>query len=319
MEVYVVIPNFNGEGFLKECLDSLKSQSHQNFKVIFVDNGSSDNSIAVAKSLYDNIEVIQLDKNYGFSRAVNEGIKLAITDKIQYTILLNNDTVCHCDFVKNLICCIEKEERIFSCSSKMIQYYDRTKIDDAGDQYTILGWAYKRGDGADINDKRYCKDSQVFSSCGGAAIYRTSVFETIGLFDERFFAYMEDVDVGFRANLKGYKNMYCCGAEVYHVGSGTSSGKKYSSFKVKLAARNNLLVIFKNMPRVMLFLNAPFIFLGCLIKFCFMKKNKLGKEYIEGIKEGIAKKKECYIPRKIFFLRALQVQLVLLLNLIKCI
>ena len=127
----------------------------------------------------------------------------------------------------------------------MIRYSERDKIDDAGDEYTILGWAYKRGDGATVN--KYNKSERVFSSCAGAAIYRRKLFEEIGYFDEAFFAYMEDVDISYRANIHGYKNIYCRDALVYHIGSATS-GSKYNNFKVRLAARNNIYVILKNMP-----------------------------------------------------------------------
>src|SRR5690606_7839635 len=104
-------------------------------------------------------------------------------------------------------------------------------IDNAGDELTILGWAYKGGDG--FPSEAFNKQRTIFSACAGAAIYRREVFEEIGYFDEEFFAYLEDVDIGFRANLHGYKNVFCPTAEVEHIGSATS-GSKYNDFKVRI-------------------------------------------------------------------------------------
>ena len=116
----------------------------------------------------------------------------------------------------------------------------------------LLGWAYQRGVGRDLTHYRR---SPVFSACAGAAIHRREVFEEIGYFDEMHFAYLEDIDVGYRARIAGYDNIYCPAALVWHVGSGTS-GSKYNSFKVKLAARNNVYLNYKNMPCLQLIINA---------------------------------------------------------------
>ena len=281
MKVSIVIPNYNGQKYLKDCLDSLSKQSFKEFETIIVDNASKDGSCEFILAHYPNAKLISLKQNYGFSKAVNEGIKASNS---QYVVLLNNDTEVDKFWLENLVNCIEKDEKIFSCCSKMIQYSERDKIDDAGDEYNILGWAYKRGDGVSIN--KYNSNDEVFSSCAGAAIYRKAVFDEIGYFDESFFAYMEDVDISYRAKIYGYKNMYCSSSKVYHVGSGTS-GSKYNSFKIKLAARNNLYVVFKNMPMLQLLINLPFIILGHIIKFIFFAKKGYMQDYINGLKEGI--------------------------------
>lgn len=281
MNISIVIPNYNGEKYIKNCFNALKKQVFKNSEVIFIDNGSDDRSCELVLNSIKNIKIIKLEKNYGFSKAVNEGIKVATGD---YVVLLNNDTEAKEDWLQNLVNCIEQDPKIFSCCSKMIRYNEKDKIDDAGDEYTILGWAYKHGDGAIIN--KYCKDRQVFSSCAGAAIYRRKVFEEIGYFDEKFFAYMEDVDISYRANIYGYKNVYCSSAEIYHIGSATT-GSRYNSFKVRLSARNNIYVILKNMPIVQLIINVPFLVLGFLIKYIFFWRKGLGNEYFEGIKEAV--------------------------------
>lgn len=280
MKISIIIPNYNGEKYIKDCLDSLSKQSFTDFEIIIVDNASTDNSLNIIEENYPNIKLIKMHKNYGFSIAVNRGIK---ESRGEYVVLLNNDTVVFEHWLYNLIDTIEKDSKIFSVSSKMIRYGEKDKIDDAGDEYCLLAWAYKRGDGALV--EKYSKDSEVFSSCAGAAIYRKKIFEEIGYFDENFFAYMEDVDISYRAKVYGYKNIYSSKAKVYHIGSATT-GSKYNNFKVKLAARNNIYVVYKNMPLIQLIINIPFIFLGFLIKYIFFSIKGFEKEYREGIKEA---------------------------------
>ena len=281
-KVSVIIPNYNGLKYIKGCLDSLDRQSFENFETIIVDNASQDGSCEFISENYPQIKLLSLKENYGFSKAVNEGIKAS---NCEYVVLLNNDTEVEESWLENLVNCIEKDEKIFSCCSKMVRFSERDKIDDAGDEYNILGWAYKRGDGATIN--KYNKSERVFSSCAGAAIYRRKVFEEIGYFDEDFFAYMEDVDISYRANIHGYKNVYCSDALVYHIGSATS-GSKYNSFKVRLASRNNIYVFLKNMPFFQILINSPFLFIGWVIKYLFFYKKGFSKEFMGGSKDAVS-------------------------------
>ncbi len=288
----VVIPNYNGISFLKDCMESLRNQEYKDFSILVVDNDSKDDSVAFLKEEYPEAEIMVLDKNYGFSRAVNEGIAHA---KTPYVILLNNDTSSDRNYVGALVDCIEKDEKIFSVNPKMIQMYRPELLDDAGDLYCMLGWAFQRGVGQKATG--YNKKRRIFSSCAGAAIYRKSVFDEIGVFDEMHFAYLEDIDVGYRARIAGYKNIYCPDAVVYHVGSGTS-GSKYNEFKVKLAARNGIYLNYKNMPVLMLILNLPSLLAGVLIKYFFFWKKGFKKAYKEGIAEGVRTCRKC---RKVRF------------------
>lgn len=221
------------------------------------------------------------------SGAVNVGIKAADTP---YVILLNNDTKVAPHYVEALERAMDRSEKIFSVSSKMIQMYHPDLMDDAGDMYSVLGWAFQRGVGRP--EGLYKKSCRVFTACAGAAIYRREVFETIGYFDEMHFAYLEDIDVGYRAKLYGYDNVFCPEAVVYHVGSGTS-GSKYNSFKVKLAARNNVYLNYKNMRGWQLLLNSPCLLAGTFVKCLFFKKMGFGKDYVAGFLEGIRTLKNC--------------------------
>ena len=261
MGVSVVIPNYNGKKYLETCMKSLMKQSLKPEEIIIVDNASKDGSIEYIKEEFkEKVTLICLDENYGFSKAVNEGIKKSTSE---FVALLNNDTELDEKWLEELYKCIQKDEKIFSCCSKMLRFVERDIIDDAGDEYTLLGWGNKIGDGKASSD--YEEDKEVFSSCAGAAIYRSSILDEIGLFDENFFAYLEDMDISYRARVYGYKNYYASKAKVYHIGSATS-GSRHNSFKVKLAARNNIYLIHKNMPILQIILNFIFIFMGILLK-----------------------------------------------------
>lgn len=279
-KVTIIIPNYNGISYLPVCLDALRRQRYQEFDTIVVDNASVDGSQALLARDYPEVQVINLPENQGFCGAVNAGIRASRTP---FVILLNNDTEAAPDFVQGLLSCIEKDSRRFSCSAKMIQFYHRELMDDAGNYYSALGWAYARGKGCP--QENYCREASLFASCGGAAIYRKDVMEQIGYFDEVHFAYLEDLDLGYRARIHGYVNMFAPEAVVYHVGSGTT-GSRYNPFKVSYSARNNIYLIYKNMPLLQILLNIPFLAAGFLIKFLFFIKKGFGKEYAAGIRQG---------------------------------
>lgn len=280
MEVSVVIPNFNGIAFLDSVLGSLEGQTERNFEVIFVDNGSTDGSCSFVAANYPWVHLIELSENFGFCRAVNEGIRAA---KAPYVLLLNNDTEVAENFVEEMLAAIKRHENAFSCAARMVQYHDRDRIDDAGNYYCALGWSFARGKGKDVH--RYEKEEKIFAACGGAAIYRKKILDKIGLFDEEHFAYLEDTDIGYRARIQGYENWYAPRAIVYHVGSGTS-GSRYNQFKTRYSSRNNVYLIYKNMPLLQILLNLPFLIAGFGIKLLFFAVKGMGREYIAGIKNG---------------------------------
>lgn len=144
MEVSVIIPNFNGIAFLDSVLGSLEGQTLKNFEVILVDNGSADGSCSFVSANYPWVHIIELPDNFGFCRAVNEGIKAA---KAPYVLLLNNDTEVKEDFVEQMLLAIRRHKNAFSCAARMVQYHDRDKLDDAGNYYCALGWSFARGKG----------------------------------------------------------------------------------------------------------------------------------------------------------------------------
>lgn len=280
-EVSVIIPNYNGIAYLDGVLASLEHQTIKDFEVIIVDNGSTDGSTSFIAGNYPWVHVIGLPDNYGFSKAVNEGI---YASRAPYVLLLNNDTEVEPDFVEEMLSAIKRHKKAFSCSARMIQFFDRDRLDDAGNYYNALGWAFARGKGRDIHT--YEKEEKIFAACAGAAIYRKKIFEKIGYFDEEHFAYLEDTDVGYRARIYGYENWYAPKAKVYHVGSGTS-GSRYNQFKTRYSSRNNVYLIYKNMPILQVILNLPLLVCGFAIKILFFSLKGMGREYLAGIKNGM--------------------------------
>lgn len=283
MKVSVITPNYNGVKFLENYFKSLNNDSEYIGEVIIIDNGSSDSSIDYIHSNSFNFPVILIknDENLGFAPAVNQGISSA---KYDYIFSLNNDTEIKEGSIKAMLDLI-KEDNVFSVQAKMLQSDNRQLIDDAGDEYNLLGWTKKIGENQDSDN--YSEVFEIFSSCAGAALYKKEILDKIGLFDDNFFAYMEDVDLAIRSQINGYKNLLCPDAIVYHIGSATS-GSRYNDFKVKIAARNNVWTVYKNLPIPLKILNFIFLFFGFLIKYIFFVKKGFGSFYIEGIKEGLS-------------------------------
>lgn len=279
-DVTVVIPNYNGIKYVDGCLKSLYEGSKVP-KVIMVDNGSTDGSVELVKKNYPMCKIVRLPENKGFCRAVNEGICLADT---AYVILLNNDTVVDKEFVRCLWKAIRKRVDAFSISAKMLSLQNPEIIDDAGDLYCSLGWAFARGKGK--GRAAYSRPSEIFAACAGAAIYRKSIFDIIGYFDENHFAYLEDIDIGYRAKISGFRNYFEPEAVVLHAGSAVS-GSRYNRFKVMLSSKNSIYLIYKNMPFFQILLNLDFLIAGILIKAAFFAKKGLGGTYAKGIGEGI--------------------------------
>lgn len=312
-QVTVVIPNYNGKKYLSRCLEAICTNTDLEIDIIVVDNHSTDRSIEETRKCYPDITYMELDKNYGFSKAVNEGIKAA---KTSYVLLLNNDTEIKKGCVSALLQTMESSRKIFSVEAKMLQYHKPNHIDSAGTYYNALGWAFARG--KDRSASGYEAKCETFAACGGAALYRKSVFEEIGLFDEDYFAYLEDIDIGYRAKICGYRNVYEPKAKVLHIGS-ASSGSRYNEFKVGYSARNNIYLIYRNMPWLQIVLNMPFLIIGFGVKFLFFAKKGLVKAYMKGWKEGILlccqKTKPEYMPKNL--MNYIKIQIELWINVIR--
>ena len=283
--VSIIIPNYNGKHYLQACLTSVFKSIDSTNEVIVVDNGSSDGSIEFIKERFPEIVVIENDANLGFSPAVNIGIKAS---RNPFVYLLNNDTEVEMNFLQSPLELIKNNKSIFSVNSLMLNYYDRNQIDGAGDGMTIFGWPYRQDRDSGIEN---LSTKRVFSSCAGAALYRKDMLEELGMFDDHFFAYLEDVDLGFRANLYGYKNFVDVDSVVYHVENGTS-GKGENEFKTKLAGRNSIYLIYKNFPVILILLNLPFLFIGYILRLIKYSSKGFGILYLQSMVRGLKTTKD---------------------------
>ena len=297
MKASVIIPNLNGKGWLRDSVESILAQTETDFELIVVDNGSSDESLGIARSYVGRpgYTLIENAENTGFSHAVNQGIRAA---KGEYTVLFNNDAFAEPDWLAQLIAAAEKDPRIFAVQSLMIRHYERELADDAGDYVNILGFAAKTGDGRYA--RRYTKGKRIFSACGGAALYRRSILGEIGLFDEAFFAYFEDVDLSWRADNAGYKNVLCPAAKCYHICGATTGAVKYNGFKSIQSGRNSILLPWKNQPLLMLILNFVPMALGYGLKAYKFHKQGFGREWDQGFHEAFAALKSGKVQKRPF-------------------
>lgn len=239
----VVIPNWNGKKFLAGCLDSLKQQTYPNIEVIIVDNGSHDGSVEFLREKYPHVRLITFEHNTGFSVAVNRGIKESLG---QYVALLNNDTIVDPEWLSELVHALEEHSEAGSVGCKMLAYDDRGLLDGAGDGYRRGGLPGRIGH-RERDTGRFDRPRYILGACGGAALYRRELFDVVGYLDEDYFAYLEDVDFGLRAQSAGFKCYYVPTAIVYHLGCGTT-GSGYSALVVRLSAQNNWNTIIKNIP-----------------------------------------------------------------------
>ncbi|WP_243370792.1 glycosyltransferase family 2 protein [Geotalea sp. SG265] len=249
--VSVIILNWNGRKFLKECLDSLLLQSYAHFEVVLVDNGSSDGSPEYVRSNYPAVKVVALPQNVGFAAGNNVGLEHC---RGEFVVTLNNDTKVDWEFISALVAVVKADDRIGLVAAKMLNYYQTDRIDSVGLMIASNGLGYNKGI-AEVDSGQYKEPAPVFGPCGGAALYRRAMLSETGFFDEDFFAYYEDFDLAWRCRLAGWQAVTAPGAVVYHVHSATSG--EWSSFKVFHTHRNKWYVIIKNWPTTVLIQYLP--------------------------------------------------------------
>jgi GT2 family glycosyltransferase len=240
--VSVVIPSWNGAHLLPVVLSSLARQSFTAFETIVVDNGSTDKSADYLARAWPGVIVRFLECNAGFAAAVNAGIRVA---QGEYVALLNNDVELDPEWLSALIVELDGNPELAAVSGKLLKFADRTVLEVCGTDLAWNGSVRHRGN-LERDRGQYDEVAEVFSVCAGAALYRRSTFDVVGLFDERLFAYFEDVDWGFRARLAGFGARYTPHARAFHMGSATSHANAVPM--LRLAARNNLAVIAKCYP-----------------------------------------------------------------------
>lgn len=263
--VSVIILNYNGKDMLVECLEAVFRQTYPNYEVIVVDNASRDGSEALVRAKFPKARLLILERNFGFAGGNNRGMEIA---RGKYIALLNNDAVPEPQWLEELVRALEKDPTAGFCASKILVYGGEGLIDTAGDGWATVGVGFKHGkdqrEGAAYSQFRY-----VFSACAAAALYRRSMLDEIGGFDEDFFFSCEDTDLSFRAQLAGYRCLYVPLAVVHHRVGASSRDR---SFLFYMWYRNLEYVYFKNMPQVLLWKYLP---LHLFYMFCSLAASPL--------------------------------------------
>ena len=247
--VSIVVLCYNGSPHLKTCLDSIEHLTYKNIEVILVDNASTDNSVDIVKSNYPWVRIVSNDRNLGYTGGNNVGARVA---NGKYIFFLNQDTEIDCRCLDNLVNVIEKDDKIGICGCKILLFYNRHYFHHAGGEYNLIGITLDRGR-YDFDEGQYNKVENVTFANGVALLVRKNLLRKIGLFDPKFFAYNEDVDICLRAWMSGNRVVYVPKAVVYHK-LGANFGR-LSPITIFHASKNNLIILFKNIsPREMLFL-----------------------------------------------------------------
>lgn len=262
----IVVLNWNGIDDTMACLPSLLAQTYKESTIVVIDNGSTDDSLSIIEPFVAEhsakVHLIRNQENKGFAGGVNTGISWAIEQKYDYIALFNNDAVADPNWLSTLVDSLELSPDA-GIATGLLLHEDGKTIDSTGDWYSIWGLPFPRNRG---NNTVFApKDELVFGASGGATLYRTKLFEDIGLFDERFFAYYEDADISFRAQLADYKVTYNADAIAYHKQGATS--KKIPGFAVHQTFKNLPLLFWKNVPNRLLPIVGPRFLLAYLLMY----------------------------------------------------
>lgn len=254
MKIAVIIVTWNASKLINEVLDALCRQMLVPAKILVIDNGSQDfNALSEIVGRHAGCELLDLQKNIGFAAANNVGFERCV--EFDCIALLNPDAVPDPEWLARLAFAAKTYPGCASFASRLIDYANRQLLDGAGDYLTLLGKPGRRGKG-ELEKGRLSKPDEVFSPCAAAALYRRQVLVDAGGFDEDYFCYVEDIDLGFRLRLAGYKSLYVPDAVVHHVGAATTGGQ-HSDFSVYHGHRNLVWAFVKNMPGILFWLLLP--------------------------------------------------------------
>ncbi len=247
-KITVVIPHYNGIDVLKDCLQSLYKNIFTDFATIVIDNGSNDGSQDFVKKEFPRVHLIENKKNLGYAGGCNQGIKMSDSP---YVLLLNNDTVMPDNFLSEMLVTIEKDLKIAMVQSKILSIQNKDHFDysgAAGGEMDIFGYPFARGrifDKVEQDQQQYdTVDENCFWTSGCALLLRKSVIDEIGYLDEDFFAHQEEIDLSWRAQLAGYRNVVTNKTHIYHYSGFTLRDDNQK--KMFLNHRNNLIMMMKN-------------------------------------------------------------------------
>ncbi len=273
-KVTVLIVNWNGEQFLERCLTALLAQTVTPYEIILVDNASTDGSLEIARR-FPSVRLLAQNSNTGFARGNNLAINAAAAGS-EWIALLNPDAFPEPRWLEECLLSAQLNPQFDIFASKLLNAADPTVLDGAGDAYHVSGLVWRTAHGIPASALQG-SEYEVFSSCAAAAMYRRSALLEVGGFDEDFFCYVEDVDLGFRLRLAGYRCLYVPKSVVHHVGSGATGGKN-SDFSVYHGHRNLVWTFVKDMPGLLFWLLLPLhvmVNLASIIWFAFRGQGRV--------------------------------------------
>jgi GT2 family glycosyltransferase len=253
-QVSAAVLNYNGRELLDVVIPSLLAQTYRDFEAILVDDGSSDGSVEYARARWPELRVVADGRNVGVAAALNVAVHVSSGELVA---LLNNDLELEPRWLEELVAALDRHPQAATASGKLLRYDERTVIDSAGDLFMRSGMAFGRGAGQ-VDRGQFGREDEVFAPTAGAGLYRAAALADVGPFDESFFAYLEDVDWGLRAQLAGYRSVYVPAAVAYHMGSRTTGGDANPRF-FALLRRNTIAVLIKDVPLRFLVRNAHVI------------------------------------------------------------
>lgn len=296
MSVAVVIPNWNGREDLPACLDSLRAQTVP-VEIVVVENGSTDGSAEMLRVSYPDVTVLAQPVNLGFAGGVNVGLRYAMHRGHDHIALLNNDAIAEPTWVQCLVAEMSRDEGVGMVASKFLTI-DGARIDSTGECYSTWGLPFPRGRGEERVDT-YDADAEIFGASGGSTLYRAAMLRDIGLFDEDFFAYFEDVDLSWRAHLRGWRVRLAPDAVAYHR-IGATSGR-LPGFTTYQTLKNLFWVVAKNVPRRYLPTVVPRLALAYSLTFWRAVLHGKGGIAMKGVAVAAAK-----LPKKLAQRRVIQ-------------
>ncbi len=290
----VTIPNYNGRALLEEMLPSLERQTLKDFEIVVVDDCSEDDSLAYLTAQWPRVRVVRQPQRRGVSAAMNKCLQAADSELVG---LFNNDMELDPDCLAELVRELDRHPEVGSVTPKMLDFAERDVLDGAGDLLTWRGGGRRRGHG-DRDVGQYDTPEEVFGPCGGAALYRRLTLEAVGGFDEDYFAYYEDIDWAFRAQLAGVRCRYVPTAALYHRGSATL-GQGMTDSNGYLLWRNPVWLIAKCYPMPALIRHAPSLLRGQAGNlYCALREHRLRawmramRDALSGLPGALRKRRE---------------------------
>jgi GT2 family glycosyltransferase len=277
--VSVIIVNWNTGKYLKRCVLSLSKQIIPPYEVIIVDNASTDSSVSGLEDCCPNAKVVRLDKNIGFAAANNYAARL-VSEECNWLALLNPDAFPEPDWLSKMLSVAIAHPEYSFFASRLVQAANHEILDGDGDTMHACGLPWRQVHGQSITQGAI-KPKEIFSPCAAAALYRRDAFEAVGGFDEDFFCYFEDIDLGFRLRLAGHRCSLVPNAVAYHVGSATTGGQ-HGDFAVYHGHRNLVWTYVKNMPGVLFWLLLPAHIILNLVTIIWFSLPGATRGYLEG-------------------------------------